>query len=96
MLIATRFRHEPDFTGKKKKRNTIWDTILREIKDVDSSFRFSREEINKSFLNLMGTYKRIKKRNHTSDKAATNWEFFNEMDEVLGCRSNIDVPQGMI
>lgn len=44
----------------------------------------------------MRTYKRIKKRNNTSGEAATNWDFFDEIDEVFGSRSSIDVPQDML
>ncbi|XP_054729341.1 uncharacterized protein LOC129238335 [Anastrepha obliqua] len=95
LLITTRLRHEADFSGKKKKRNTIWETILREIKDVESSFPFSRDDITRCFLNIMGTYKRIKKRNNTSGEASSNWEYFDEIDEVFGSRSSINVPLEM-
>ncbi|XP_054746078.1 uncharacterized protein LOC129250478 [Anastrepha obliqua] len=95
LLITTRLRHEADFSGKKKKRNTIWETIWREIKDVESSFPFSRDDITRCFLNIMGTYKRIKKRNNTSGEAPSNWEYFDEIDKVFGSRSSINVPLEM-
>ncbi|XP_049302154.1 uncharacterized protein LOC125775541 [Bactrocera dorsalis] len=95
LLITTRLRHEAEFSGKKRKRNTIWESILRKMRDVESSFPFSRDEITRCFLNIMGTYKRIKKRNSTSGEAASNWEYFSEIDEVFGSRSSIEVPLEM-
>ncbi|XP_054081538.1 uncharacterized protein LOC128919912 [Zeugodacus cucurbitae] len=92
LLITTRLHHEAEFSGKKRKRNTIWESILREMRDVESSFTFSRDEIARCFLNIMGTYKRIKKE---TVLLASNWEYFSEFDEVFGSRSSTEVPLEM-
>lgn len=70
----------------------LWEKVLREIKEVDDAFPFSRVDITRKFLNFCVTYKRIKKRNNTSGEAATTWEFFEEMDEVYGSRADVSVP----
>ncbi|XP_054082958.1 uncharacterized protein LOC128924147 [Zeugodacus cucurbitae] len=96
LLLEVRLRHEPDFCAKKKKRSAIWEQIMREIKEVEGTFPFSRDEATRCFINLMGTYKRIKKRNNTSGESSTNWEFFDVMDEVFGSRSSVQVPSEML
>ncbi|XP_065370935.1 uncharacterized protein LOC135963089 [Calliphora vicina] len=92
LLLTTRLRNEPDFCAKRKKRTVLWEKVLREIKEVDDTFPFSRDDITRKFLNFCVTYKRIKRHNNTSGEAATTWEFFEEMDEVYGSRSDIAVP----
>lgn len=89
-------RHEQEFAAKKKKRNTIWEQIMREIKEVDSTFPFYRDETTRCFVNIMGTYKRIKKRNNTSGESSTNWEYFEIMDEIFGSRSSVLVLNEMV
>ena len=69
---------------------------MREIKEVDDSFPFSRDDITRKFLNFCVTYKRIKKRNNSSGEAATTWEFFEEMDEVYGSRFDVPVPSSIL
>ncbi|XP_039968573.1 uncharacterized protein LOC126764193 [Bactrocera neohumeralis] len=93
LLLTTRLRYEGDFAAKRKKRSVLWERILNNIKEVDAKFPFSRDEITRKFLNFMVTYKRIKKRNNTSGEAATHWEFYEEMDDVYGTRSDVAVPQ---
>ncbi|XP_036332285.1 uncharacterized protein LOC118743625 [Rhagoletis pomonella] len=93
-LLNTRLRNEGELCAKRKKRSVLWEKVLREIKEVDSDFPFSRDDITRKFLNFTVTYKRIKKRNNTSGEAATTWEFFDEMDEVYCCRSDVVVPEG--
>lgn len=69
---------------------------MREIKEVDDTFPFSRDDITRKFLNFCVTYKRIKKRNNSSGEAETTWEFFEEMDEVYGSRFGISVPDTIL
>ncbi|XP_039953246.1 uncharacterized protein LOC120770130 [Bactrocera tryoni] len=96
LLIEVRLQHEPEFSAKKKKRNTILEQIMREIRDVESTYPFSKDEATRCFINIMGTYKRIKKRNNTSGESSTNWEFFDALDEVFGSRSSVLVPSEMV
>lgn len=96
LLIEIRLKYEPDFVAKKKKRNTLWEQIMRDVKEIDNTFPFSKDESTRCFVNIMGTYKRIKKRNNTSGEGATNWEFFQTLDEVFGSRSSVLVPDAML
>ncbi|XP_039969534.1 uncharacterized protein LOC120781393 [Bactrocera tryoni] len=97
LLMSIRLRHESDFTAKiKKKRSTIWQTIRREIQEADNTFAPSVNEITRCFTNMLGTYRRIKRRNGTSGESATNWDFFDGMDDVYGTRSSISVPDNML
>ncbi|XP_049314816.1 uncharacterized protein LOC125778954 [Bactrocera dorsalis] len=93
LLLAIRLDMEPDFQSKRKTRVVLWQAVLQKIKDTDLEFSFSRDDISRKFLNLMVTYKRIKKRNNTSGEAATAWEYFDELDKVYGSRSDITVPE---
>ncbi|XP_050337965.1 uncharacterized protein LOC126764212 [Bactrocera neohumeralis] len=67
LLMSIRLRHESDFTAKIKKRSTIWQTIRREIQEVDNTFSPSVDEITRCFTNMLGTYRRIKRRSGTSE-----------------------------
>ncbi|XP_049316834.1 uncharacterized protein LOC125779520 [Bactrocera dorsalis] len=69
---------------------------MRDVKGIDNTFPFSKDESTRCFVNIMGTYKRIKKRNNTSGEGATNWEFFQTLDEVFGSRSSVLVPDAML
>ncbi|XP_039966821.1 uncharacterized protein LOC120778858 [Bactrocera tryoni] len=96
LLITVRLSHESDFATKTKKRSTIWQKIRRDILKKDNAFPFSLDEIMRCYTNLLGTYKRIKRRSAMSGKAATNWEFFEEMDEVYGTRCSVVVPENTV
>ncbi|XP_018783192.1 PREDICTED: uncharacterized protein LOC108965321 [Bactrocera latifrons] len=96
LLITVRLSHESDFATKTKKRSTIWQKIRRDILKKDKAFPFSLDEIMRCYTNLLGTYKRIKRRSATSGKAATNWEFFEEMDDVYGTRCSVVAPENMV
>ncbi|XP_011201793.2 uncharacterized protein LOC105225148 [Bactrocera dorsalis] len=95
LLINVRLSHESNF-ATKTKRSTIWQKIRRDILKKDNTFPFSLDEIMRCYTNLLGTYKRIKRRSATSGKAATNWEFFEEMDEVYGTRCSVVVPKNTV
>lgn len=84
---------EEDFKSGKKKKSVLWGKVLEEIKKVDFSFPFSKEEITRKFLNISITYKRIKKRNKESGRDVTCWDFFDMMDEVYGTRHSLDPPR---
>lgn len=77
-------------------RILLWEKVLRQIKEIDGDFKFSRDDITRKFLNLMVTYRRIKKRNSTSGEAASTWEFFEDFDVVYGARSDVVVPESLL
>ncbi|XP_073832438.1 uncharacterized protein isoform X2 [Musca autumnalis] len=90
LLINVRLSHQPDFVAKKKKKSTIWNEIIYEIKKIDESFPFNRNEAQLCFLQLMITYKRIKKRQKSSGKVNTTWEYFDILDKVMGSYYTLD------
>ncbi|XP_039953243.1 uncharacterized protein LOC120770127 [Bactrocera tryoni] len=96
LLLNKRLSNEVDFCAKRKKKSVLWEKVLREIKGVDAEFPFSRDDITRKFMNFMVTYKRIKRRNKTSGEAAATWEFFDQMDEIYGTRTDIVVPEELL
>ncbi|XP_018799645.1 PREDICTED: uncharacterized protein LOC108975546 [Bactrocera latifrons] len=68
---------------------------FKEIKDVEATFPFIKDEIIRCFMNIMIMYKRIKKRNHTSGESATNCEYFEALDEVFFSQSCVQLPEDM-
>ncbi|XP_039969083.1 uncharacterized protein LOC120780920 [Bactrocera tryoni] len=77
LLMSIRLRHESDFTAKIKKRSTIWQTIRREIQEVDNTFSPSVDEITRCFTNMLVKYRRIKRRNGTSGETfLMRWMMF--------------------
>ncbi|XP_018800648.1 PREDICTED: uncharacterized protein LOC108976170 [Bactrocera latifrons] len=95
LLIEIRLKYEPDFVAKKKEEHTL-GAKLRDVKEIDNTFPFSKDESTRCFVNIMGTYKRIKNPNNISGELATNWEFLQTLDEVLGSRSSVFVPDAML
>lgn len=96
LLLDVRLRYEDEFVAGRKKKSVLWGRILDEIKKVDANFPFNKEELNRKFLNLTITYKRIKKRNGESGRNSTYWEFFDTFDEVYGTRHSVAPPSNMM
>ncbi|XP_054728556.1 uncharacterized protein LOC129251281 [Anastrepha obliqua] len=96
LLITTRLESEPEFAGKKRKKTVLWQQVLLKMKETEPGLTFTRDDITRKFLNLMVTYRRIKKRNNTSGQGATNWEFFDLLDEIYGTRADIVVPEDIL
>lgn len=85
---------DSEFSGKRKKRIFLWGQVLQKMKDVYKNLPFSRDDITRKYLNMMTTYKRIKKRNNRPGEAATSWDFFDQFDEVYGSRfDNMMIPE---
>lgn len=84
---------EEEFREKKNNRIILWERVLRNIKLMDETFPFSRDDIYRKYSNFMVTYNRIKKRSKTSGEISTTWEFYDKLDEIYGCRNDIEITE---
>ncbi|XP_073832416.1 uncharacterized protein isoform X2 [Musca autumnalis] len=91
LLLKVRLRHQTNWVdGKKTKEVSCWQQIMNEIKEIDESFPFDKYEIERCFINLMITYRRIKK---SGREAITSWEYFDVIDEIFGHEDYITQPK---
>ncbi|XP_055387837.1 uncharacterized protein LOC129616282 [Condylostylus longicornis] len=96
LLITVMLKYEREFVSKRFKKSTLWNKIYNDILEVEPDFPFNSTELYNKFLNIMCTFKRIKRRNNTSGEACTTWEFYDMLNEVYGNSSNITVPQEIL
>lgn len=87
---------EEEFNEGKRKKSVLWGVILGEIKKAKPDFIYNRDEITKKFLNLMVTYKRIKKRMSESGREATTWEYFESFDQIYGTKHFMNPPTELL
>ncbi|XP_017494330.1 PREDICTED: uncharacterized protein LOC108382471 [Rhagoletis zephyria] len=84
---------EPEFVAGKKKKSVLWGKVLVKMKEVNPEITQSKEVIQRKFLNLLASYKRIKKRNNSTGRDATTWDFYDDFDNVYGRRHSIQPPE---
>ncbi|XP_037808214.1 uncharacterized protein LOC119601369 [Lucilia sericata] len=84
LIIRTRLDMEPEFQEGRKKKTILWERVLSKIKETQPDFKMTKDQINRKFLNLMTTYRRIKDRGSKTGRNATSWEYFKMFDEVYG------------
>ncbi|XP_050339034.1 uncharacterized protein LOC126765352 [Bactrocera neohumeralis] len=92
LLLRLRLNMEDEFKSGRKKKNVLWKKVLSEIKNVNPHIRLDSTTAQRKFLNLLVTYKRIKKINNSSGREATSWRYFEDFDEVYGTRHSITPP----
>lgn len=92
-LVSIRLKHEQDFRNGRQKKSVLWKKIETELKATFPSITHNKDTIQRKFINLLTTYKRIKARNATSGNARSWWDFFEDFDEVYGTRHSVDVPE---
>ncbi|XP_053955147.1 uncharacterized protein LOC128861215 [Anastrepha ludens] len=93
LLIRCRLDMEAEFVAGKKKRSVLWGKVLDSMKAVNPDVPDSKEVLQRKFLNLLASYKRIKRRNKESGRDATTWEYFDEFDAMYGCRHSVEPPE---
>ncbi|XP_018793504.1 PREDICTED: uncharacterized protein LOC108971710 [Bactrocera latifrons] len=92
LLVRCRLEMEHKFSAGKRKKSVLWAKVVNKMKLVNTDVPQSKDLMQRKFLNLFATYKRIKKRNGQTGREATSWEFFEEFDEVYGRRHSIQPP----
>ncbi|XP_049303113.1 uncharacterized protein LOC125776197 [Bactrocera dorsalis] len=92
LLVRCRLDMEQEFSCGKRKKSVLWGKVLDNIKTEAPDLTATKEQLQRKFLNMLATYKRIKKRNRSTGRDATTWDFFNDFDEVYGNRHSVDPP----
>ncbi|XP_039968046.1 uncharacterized protein LOC120779736 [Bactrocera tryoni] len=92
LLVRCRLDMEQEFSCGKRKKSVLWGKVLDKIKTEAPDLTATKEQLQRKFLNMLATYKRIKKRNRSTGRDATTWDFFNDFDEVYGNRHSVDPP----
>lgn len=78
---------EKDFCNPKCKKNKFWEDISAEMKK--KKYNYTAQECHAKYRNLLQTYKLNKeKRLKSTGESKITWEFFDQFDEVLGCKSS--------
>ncbi|XP_053968163.1 uncharacterized protein LOC128869617 [Anastrepha ludens] len=90
LLVRTRLDMENAFGSGMRKKSVLWGKVLDKMKTDAPDLSATRDQLERKFLNMYATYKRIKKRK--SGRDATTLEFFNDFDEIYGTRHSISPP----
>ncbi|XP_039968195.1 uncharacterized protein LOC120779920 [Bactrocera tryoni] len=86
LLVRSRLDLEPEFAGGKRKKSVLWGKVLENMRFINLEVSQTKEFMQRKFLNLFATYKRIKKRNDATGRGVTTWEYFKDFDKVFGLR----------
>lgn len=91
-MVRPRLDMENAFGSGRRKKSVLWGKVLDKMKTDAPDLSATRDQLQRKFLNMYATYKRIKKRNNSTGRDATTWEFFNDFDEIYGTRHSISPP----
>lgn len=91
-MVRPRLDMENAFGSGGRKKSVLWGKVLDKMKTDAPDLSATRDQLQRKFLNMYATYKRIKKRNNSTGRDATTWEFFNDFDEIYGTRHSISPP----
>ncbi|XP_054091720.1 uncharacterized protein LOC128923486 [Zeugodacus cucurbitae] len=92
LLVRSRLDLEPEFAGGRRKKSVLWGKVVDNMRLINPEVSQTKEFMQRKFLNLFATYKRIKKRNDATGRGATTWEYFKDFDSVFGNRHSIEPP----
>ncbi|KAL1516348.1 hypothetical protein ABEB36_000267 [Hypothenemus hampei] len=95
-LVHKRSQREKDFNRPKCKKIKLWHEIAKEVNEECGETRVSGEECNNKYRNLLKRYKNSKKKANTSGEEPVTWEYFNDFNEILGCKAAISPPENML
>ncbi|XP_054091710.1 uncharacterized protein LOC128923463 [Zeugodacus cucurbitae] len=90
LLVRSRLDLEPEFAGGRRKKSVLWGKVVDNMRLINPEVSQTKEFMQRKFLNLFATYKRIKKRNDATGRGATTWEYFKDFDSVFGNRHSIE------
>lgn len=96
LLISTRLEMDSSFQNPTKTKAKLWDNVAHAMKKVSPSLPVTGNMCDQKWRNLMSTYKKILQKSNGTGQEATNWQFFNVLNEALGTRSNIKPSPNLI
>ena len=72
-------------------KSKVWSQIAIEFKNIRNK-SFTANQCTGKWKGLKSMYKKIKYHNNTSGNSSKNWEYYDEMDEILHKRPEINPP----
>ncbi|KAE8277864.1 hypothetical protein D5F01_LYC24096 [Larimichthys crocea] len=93
-LIRFRADNEPRFLKSKASAKQQWQALISEL---ELEGKVSSQQVSKKWENLKKRYKELKTGKSgagtdAGEVTATNWQYFEDMHEVLGARPCMDPP----
>ncbi|XP_044744757.1 uncharacterized protein LOC123314578 [Coccinella septempunctata] len=89
MLIQLCGKYEKEFQNSVKKY--VWQKIAKELSQCFNQ-KFEIQQCDTKFKGLKHTYKTIKKHNEESGNNRKEWKYFDQMNELLFSRPEINSP----
>ncbi|KAE8287400.1 hypothetical protein D5F01_LYC13440 [Larimichthys crocea] len=93
-LIRFRADNEPRFLKSKASAKQQWQALISEL---ELEGKVSSQQVSKKWENLKKRYKELKTGKFgagtdAGEVTATNWQYYEDMHEVLGVRPCMDPP----
>ncbi|KAM7383700.1 hypothetical protein PAMA_011181 [Pampus argenteus] len=93
-LIRFRADNEPRFLKSKASAKQQWQALISEL---ELEGKVSSQQVSKKWENLKKRYKELKTGKSgagtdAGEVTATNWQYYEDMHEVLGARPCMDPP----
>ncbi|XP_072562115.1 uncharacterized protein [Paramormyrops kingsleyae] len=76
--------------GKNRKRQ-MWTEMASKL-STHFKQHFSHEKVSRKWHTLEEAYKRVKDNNRTTGQGRVKFQFYAEMDDLLGKRHDVDFP----
>jgi len=86
-LIHTYDSKTDQFVGSSKKRNKVWIDITDQLKGM--GFHFTEKQVKNKFHYMQNKFKKMVDANNTSGSGRNKWEFFEDMNDLMGDKPNV-------
>lgn len=94
LLLTSRLEMEKYFNRPTCKKKKLWQKISLEI--GKKGYKFSADKCDLKYRNLLKTYKKNKEKQKKSGADSITWKYFEILDNVLGCKYNINPPPELV
>lgn len=74
--------------GQKKQ---LWTEIAQKLPE-QFNFHFDLVKVARKWVTLQDAFKKIKDNNKSTGRGFIKFEFYNEMEELIGCNHDVDFP----
>ena len=87
LLLDLYLSRKSAFKNPNIKKRTLWDEIVREMKQ--KGYEVTWVVAEKKMRNLRQTHKSMRDNNSKTGRGRKSWEYFEKMEEIFGEDANV-------